>query len=224
MTNMLGRNVAAGLVAGALLMAACAGGTSSGATDDGDDRGERLRWTAEQWVAEIVGSEPTAGQISAHMRLFRETCEATADRLRESVLDSTGNETRQLQLEAAVRTECPDRVDEWASYVAEQVAAEARRVSVAEVAYFVEGTARTAQITVETPTGIQQNVVSLPLRNKQGGLGLHFEFLRGEFVYISAQNQGALGTVTCRIEVDGRPVSTNTSSGAYSVVTCDGSA
>lgn len=192
--------------------------------DDEEAPSERLKWTAEQWIVEIVGSEPTAEQVEAHRREFRELCAATAGELRERVLDSVGNETRQLQLEAAVRVECPDRVREWAGYVAEQIAEEARRSSVAEVAYFVEGTARSVQITAETPTGIQQNIVDLPLKNKQGGLGLHFEFLRGEFLYISAQNQGAIGTVTCRIEVDGQPVSINTSSGPYSIVTCEGSA
>ena len=48
------------------------------------------------------------------------------------------------------------------------------------------------------------------------------EFGPGEFVYISAQNEGEYGSVTCRITVDGVVVSENTSSGAYGIATCEG--
>jgi hypothetical protein len=43
-------------------------------------------------------------------------------------------------------------------------------------------------------------------------------------MYVSGQNATEYGTVTCRIKVDGNVVSQNTSSGAYSIATCSGSA
>lgn len=100
----------------------------------------------------------------------------------------------------------------------------------AQVAYEVDGVAPTwlpkgrqrmnASITMTTPTGTEQGDVSLPLRNKAGGDGLRYEFGRGEFVYIAAQNQGEYGSVTCRIVVDGEVVSENTSTAAYGIATC----
>lgn len=92
-----------------------------------------------------------------------------------------------------------------------------------EVRYFVEGTATHADITIETPTGTsQQDDVLLPMMAKDDSEGLHFMAEPGTFVYIAAQNGGAAGDVTCRIEVDGKVVSENRSSGAYSIATCKG--
>lgn len=97
-----------------------------------------------------------------------------------------------------------------------------------EVVYEVEGSASSVSITIETPTGTsQQEGVGLPLAPEGGGVGEHglsANFQRGDFVYISAQNDGETGTVTCRITVDGRVVSENTADGAYSIATCKGSA
>lgn len=42
----------------------------------------------------------------------------------------------------------------------------------------------------------------------------------GSQVYVSAQNRAASGVVSCSIEVDGKTVAANTSSGAYVVATC----
>jgi len=44
----------------------------------------------------------------------------------------------------------------------------------------------------------------------------------GSFVYISAQNQGTTGEVTCTITSQGRVVAKSTSSGAYAIATCSG--
>lgn len=46
----------------------------------------------------------------------------------------------------------------------------------------------------------------------------------GKFSGLSlvAQNSGAKGDITCRILLDGKEVASNTSSGAYAVVTCTG--
>jgi len=41
-------------------------------------------------------------------------------------------------------------------------------------------------------------------------------------VYISAQNQGETGTISCEINVDGVPAVSNSSSGAYAIVSCSG--
>lgn len=94
----------------------------------------------------------------------------------------------------------------------------------AEVLYLVRGTATSADLTMKTPTGTsQQSDIAVPLETKSGKTGLEYQFDYGEFVYISAQNKDKSGTISCVIQVDGIAVSTNQSSGAYAIATCDGS-
>lgn len=84
------------------------------------------------------------------------------------------------------------------------------------------GTAE-GSITLEAPTGTQQVKAALPLRTKAGATGLTYPgFKSGAFVYLSVQNQSASGSVTCRILVDGTPISENTSSGGYVIASCQG--
>jgi len=91
-----------------------------------------------------------------------------------------------------------------------------------DVTYEVDGSASSANVTYETPTGTSQGSVDLPMRNKLGQVGLHFKFEPGAFLYISAQNDGEYGDVTCRIKVDGEVVSENTATGDYAIATCKG--
>jgi hypothetical protein len=105
----------------------------------------------------------------------------------------------------------------------ERVAIMAEIMAPLDVLYEVEGTASVVAVTIEKPSGTEQANVSVPLTNKGGTRGLTLKFERGDFVYISAQNQGESGTVTCRITVDGEVLSENTSSGAYSIASCKGS-
>lgn len=94
------------------------------------------------------------------------------------------------------------------------------------VVYEVLGSAESVSITAETPTGTSQaDNRAVPLRDADNSeFGLSFDFQRGDFVYIAAQNEGKTGTVTCRIKVDGEVVSENTAEGAFSIATCKGSA
>ncbi|WP_426303153.1 hypothetical protein [Arthrobacter sp. R-11] len=98
--------------------------------------------------------------------------------------------------------------------------------STVTVLYEVEGTATGADVTLGSATGtVQGTGKAVPLTNKTTGKrGLTFMMPRGHFVYLSAQNTGGSGTITCRITVDGEIVSTNTSSGGYSIASCSGSA
>lgn len=94
-----------------------------------------------------------------------------------------------------------------------------------EVTYYVEGTVKYADMTMETPTGTSQQSADVPMTRKSDGRqGISFEFGRGAFVYISAQNPGDSGYVTCRIEIDGVTVSENTSTSDYGIATCKGTA
>ena len=94
------------------------------------------------------------------------------------------------------------------------------------VIYKLTGSVTSADITLQTPTGTsQQQGVDVPLTSKAGGEGLKFTgFSPGDFVYFSAQNPDEFGSLTCSIEVAGRLIAENTSSGAYSIVTCQGRA
>jgi hypothetical protein len=83
---------------------------------------------------------------------------------------------------------------------------------------------RSATYTIQTDDGgTSQGETNLPMVNTAGGTGLTFtNFRTGDFVYLSVQNRDAAGSVTCRITVDGRVLSENTSTGGYVIATCQG--
>ena len=82
---------------------------------------------------------------------------------------------------------------------------------------------RSASVTMTTPTGTKQITPYLPMTSKDGTLGLSGTFERGAFVSLIAQDQNGYGRIACRITVDGKVISENSSSGGYSVVQCSGS-
>ena len=86
------------------------------------------------------------------------------------------------------------------------------------VKYEISGSADEVSITMENETGnTEQFNTDLPFSKS-------FKVERGDFLYISAQNQGEYGTVTCTISVNGTVLETATSSGAYKIASCSGSA
>lgn len=92
-----------------------------------------------------------------------------------------------------------------------------------EVVYAADGeTTKTASYTLRTSDGgTRQGDFDIPLRNKEGGVGLTFtDFDSGDFVYLSIQNSEGYGSVTCQIIVDGVEVSRNTSDGGYKIASC----
>lgn len=90
--------------------------------------------------------------------------------------------------------------------------------STRQVVYVVTGTASTVDVTMQAPSGTrQESGVRVPVYP-----GYTYTMSPGDFVYISAQNRGETGSVSCRILVDGVAVADNTSSGAYVIASCDG--
>lgn len=81
-----------------------------------------------------------------------------------------------------------------------------------------------ADVTMSSPTGTVQVSPDIPMTRKTGETGAEYEFVRGEFVYLSAQKKDYYGDIVCRIYVDDVLISENSSSGEYAVVTCDGNA
>jgi hypothetical protein len=111
----------------------------------------------------------------------------------------------------------------------EQAAASRSAVRAAlatQITYQLEGTASSADITMQTPTGTSQQAgVKIPLTTKAGTVGITYTFQAGDFVYISAQNNDDSGSVTCKIVTEsGKVISSNTASGAYAIASCKGSA
>lgn len=95
------------------------------------------------------------------------------------------------------------------------------------VLYEAEGSGarglRSANYTLQTPSGSAQGEINLPMKNRDGGTGLTIpDFHAGDFVYLSVQNSDAAGSVTCRIAVDGVVISENTSTGGYVIASCKG--
>lgn len=93
------------------------------------------------------------------------------------------------------------------------------------VTYKVEGSATGTDITFSTPDGgtSQASGKAVPLANHTTGTeGISGPFHSGAFLYISAQNTGESGDITCIIEVDGVAVKTSTSSGGFTIATCSG--
>jgi hypothetical protein len=86
------------------------------------------------------------------------------------------------------------------------------------VTYKISGTARSASLTYTNASGgiEQKEAVRLPWEQS-------FSARSGQFVSISAQNQGSSGTVTCEILLNGVVVKQSTSTGAYTIAACNGS-
>lgn len=88
------------------------------------------------------------------------------------------------------------------------------------VTYRLQGTARTVDITMRNAQGNTEQLSNValpwtkPLRNVDCG----------EFLYLSAQNQGTFGSVKCSISLNGTVIEEAESSGRYVIATCSGSA
>jgi hypothetical protein len=86
------------------------------------------------------------------------------------------------------------------------------------VVYKVGGTASRASLTIENESGgTEQFTVSIPWTKS-------FQVSPGSFVYVSAQNEGDHGSVTCTITSNGVIVQSANSTGAYVIAGCSGSA
>jgi len=87
-----------------------------------------------------------------------------------------------------------------------------------ECEYKVTGSANTVDITYsnESEGTSQESNVSTPWTYS-------FEGEEGQFVYISAQNQGESGSVTVSIYRNGKKIESSTSNGAYVIATASGS-
>ena len=85
-----------------------------------------------------------------------------------------------------------------------------------EVYYVVEGTASSVSITlINAQGGTEQDDVPVPYKQQ-----VRLDW--GDFAFISAQNRGERGSVTCQILVNGDVWRESTSSGAYKIATCSG--
>jgi hypothetical protein len=86
------------------------------------------------------------------------------------------------------------------------------------VYYKVTGSTDRAGLTLRTSSGgTAQLTVNLPYTDPA------MTFAKGDFLYISAQNERSSGSVTTTIYVDGKPWKSTTSSGAYVIATASGS-
>ena len=88
-----------------------------------------------------------------------------------------------------------------------------------QVKYKVGGTTSQASLTYENAQGgTEQMDVRVPWEKTIGTVE------RGDFLYLSAQNQNDSGSITCEIWVDGNRWKHSISSGAYVIASCNGSA
>ena len=87
-----------------------------------------------------------------------------------------------------------------------------------KVEYVVSGTAGSVDLTYSNQSGNSEQLsgVSLPWTYE-------FDGASGDFLYISAQNNGRSGSVVCDIYVNEKLIETSTSSGAYVIATASGS-
>ena len=84
------------------------------------------------------------------------------------------------------------------------------------VIYRVGGFASKASLTYETASGTEQRTVTLPWETA-------FDVKRGQFVYLSAQNETDRGSVTAEIIVDGASWKKATSTSEYGIANVSGS-
>lgn len=94
------------------------------------------------------------------------------------------------------------------------VPAPAAAVAAVKVTYRVKGTSGSAKLTYRNAEGgTVETSVRTPWETS-------FDVKRGSALYVAAQNQGATGSVTCEILIDGESRTTSTSSGANVVAEC----
>jgi len=93
-----------------------------------------------------------------------------------------------------------------------------KAINTSEVVYLIKGTARTVDVTLSNATGGTEQHFDIWLP-----FFLGYERFPGEFLYISAQNKGAQGTVTVEIFYKGHLYKQSTSSGSYAIATASGS-
>jgi hypothetical protein len=87
-----------------------------------------------------------------------------------------------------------------------------------DIEYVVEGSAKTASVTYATNGGgTAQGDVAIPWRSSKSN------FSDGQFMYISAQNNGNTGSVIVKIVSNGTVIKQTISSGAYVIATASGS-
>jgi len=85
------------------------------------------------------------------------------------------------------------------------------------VEYQVTGSATSASMTWENAQGgTEQGSYWLPYKRSA------IQMDRGDFAYLSAQNEGRTGMITCKIYVNGELWRSSTSSGEYSIASCSG--
>jgi uncharacterized lipoprotein len=92
------------------------------------------------------------------------------------------------------------------------------------ITYHVTGSAPGVDITYAGNGGSteQQSHLALPLGSGSGE-GLTVTLSAGAVAYVSAQNTGDSGSVTCEIDTEqGNVIQTATSEGAYVIATCSG--
>lgn len=87
------------------------------------------------------------------------------------------------------------------------------------VSYRITGTAPSVDVTLETMSGgtEQHSAVALPVTYSMGTAS------SGTFLYVSAQNTGASGSVTVEILVNDSVRKTSTSDGAYVIASASDS-
>lgn len=86
-----------------------------------------------------------------------------------------------------------------------------------EVHYEITGSAKRVSVTLSNADGgTEQSVHNVPWSKK-------YTMSKGEFAYISAQNEGETGSVKCKIYINGVEWKKSESSGAYVIASCSGS-
>jgi hypothetical protein len=85
------------------------------------------------------------------------------------------------------------------------------------VLYEITGSAVSASLDATSGTGSEQ-YAKQPVPTT-----LRYLMDPGHLVYVSAQNDGASGDVTCTIRVGSQVISQNSASGAYAIAVCHGS-
>jgi hypothetical protein len=104
----------------------------------------------------------------------------------------------------------------WLLYSTSKRPASTPASTLRTVAYDVTGSADSFSITAKSATGTEQA--------SNRALPAHVTYMMdpGAFAYISAQNEGESGSITCTITVDGQVISRNTADGAFTIATCQG--
>lgn len=171
-------------------------------------------------LTRLLGQPPSRSLLKRQLRLTRKDCDPSREAnpgLVYAMLIGRGDTSAAKAMKLAIQIFCPQREAALKSAVGPLWDT---------VTYDVTGSASGANLTYSTSSGTEQQsnlVVPLMSGGRRSPIRIG-PVPSGTFLYLSAQNTGVSGSVTCSIRVGSDLIASNSARGEGAIATCQGSA